>query len=426
MNGAETGTETGALTEADAAAEAQPHEPVERAGTSCRPTPPPRILHARLQLKSVTFSGGSDIDNDTLGDFKPPHFLVGRKEVVVWRGRFPAQFPYAITRGKKLKAVAVFTVTQQPTGAETVKIDAVAVVHFDCTLKFSGKVDVTPSSTMVSTELMVSDVPLPNAIHRVEPLTINWFQTPVDKARHPAGSSANTLYLTLNTPTTTPLYWTLLEVSCVAASGKTTVDDLRSASYGALETRSIRRKRDGHPLTYWNPRTTTAWSIQRLLAAADGSGQCGSWAEFLVAMWKSHGDDGGHKVVIARSIDKFKAQTGDTLFLVKKWTFVEPLYRADARTFHYRYGVNCKEGKPTPGQTSRNPWPEFYNHFIVIADTKYYDPSYGSPIFRNKLKWENASIDGLHRGEYCGYRKSLLDESDQLLEFEDLETGKRL
>lgn len=389
---------------------------------------PRAAVHARLRLKSVTFSGGSDVDNDTFGNFPTPHFLVGRAADRSPRVQRPAQFPYSIPRATKLGATAVFDVTQQPTASESVTVDAQTTIR-GTTLRFRGDVTVRPSDTEVTTPRLESDVALPNTILKVDPLSLDWFQTPCDVARHSAGTSGNTLYVTLDTPTKSPLHWTLLEVSCTAASGETTVARLRSQSYGALQTRTIRRARDNHNLTYWNPRTTSAYSTQLLLAAGDGSGQCGSWAEFLIDMWKAHGDNGGHKVGIARSISDWLGRRPMPLFLVKNWRF-DPPHPANPRTFHYEFQVKCFETPGVPGQNSPNPPPHFLNHFIVIASGEFYDPSYGSPTFSTKLAWENASIDGLGDGNYArgnhgGYRKSALSTT-QLLEFVDLDTGTML
>jgi len=386
-------------------------------------------VHARLQLKSLTFSGGSDIDNDAYGNFLTPHFLVGRAADASPRVQLPAQFPYAITLATKLRAVAVFNVTQQPTASESVTIDAEAVVA-GTTLRFRSSVTVNPSDTEVTTSSLMSDVNLPNTILKVDPLTINWFQTPCDVARRPAGSSANTFYITLDTPTTSALYWTLLEVSCTAASAETTVTGLRSKSYAALRTLDIKRKRDNQDLTYWNPRRPTASSIRSLLYSANGSGECGAWAEFLVDMWKSHGDDGGHKALISRSISDFRHRIRRRtmqFFLVKNWLFYPP-HPAVPEKFVYKLHLECIETPGVAGQNSPNPPPAFKNHFIVIVPnvrgSKFYDPSYGSQVFSTMLAWENDSIDGLLSGNLTGYRKSYL-RSTQLLELEDLKTGNR-
>ncbi len=398
--------------------------PAASAITACQST----TVHARLQLKSVTYSGGVDIDNDTFGNFPAPHFLVGRAADASRRVQRPAQFPYAITRATRLSVMAVFDVVQHPTAAESVSIDAEAVIA-GTTLRFRGSVTVNPSDTEVTTATLASDADLPDTVLKVDPFTIAWFQTPCDVARHPAGSSTNTLYITLAAPTTAPLYWTLLEISCAAAPGETTAAGLRSRSYAALQTRAIKRKRDNHDLTYWNPDTTTAYNTRLLLAAADGSGQCGSWAEFLVDMWKSHGDNTGHKVGIAQSIDAWLNSRAMPLFLVKNWRF-NPPHPTNPRTFHYEFEVKCLEQPGGPGQNSPNPPPHFLNHFIVTAGGDFYDPSYGSPVVSAKLAWENASIDGLgngnyQRGNHGGYRKSDLS-AEQLLEFVDLVTSTRL
>jgi len=73
---------------------------------------PPSVVHVRLRLKSVTFSGGSDVNNDTFGNFPTPHFLVGRAANRSPGVQRPAQFPCAIPRATKLGATAVFEVMQ--------------------------------------------------------------------------------------------------------------------------------------------------------------------------------------------------------------------------------------------------------------------------------------------------------------------------
>jgi len=228
-------------------------------------------------------------------------------------------------------------------------------------------------------------------------------------------------------------------VSCTAAAGETTVPGLRSKSYGALQTRAISRARDNHPLTYWKPETTMATNTFLLLKALDGSGQCGSWAEFLIDMWKAHGDNGRHKVLIAQSIIALR-NNQSILFLVKNWYF-DPPHPVDPRTFLYEFRAQCFDKPGVPGQNNPDPPPTFKNHFIVNAGGKLYDPAYGSPTFSTTLAWENASIDGLgphyqwgfcgvdgrdhHAGFYCGYRKSDLSTT-QLLEFVDLTTERML
>jgi len=402
-----------------------PDTPADCPTASC----PESIVHARVKIKSVTFSGGKAIDNDTFGNFKTPHFLEGRAADPSKRKQLPAQFPYAVKRATKLSLTAVFEVTQQPTGAESVAVDG-EVTLAGTTLKWAGSVSVSPSDTEVSLSTTTSDVALPDKIAKADPLTVEWKQTPVDVARMGAGSSASPLYVTLDTPKKSPLYWTLLDISCTAAAGETTEAGMRTKSYDAFQTRALKRKRDGHDLTYWNPRTTNAWDTKKLLAAADGSGQCGSWAESLVDMWQAHGDDSGHKVIISQDILKFSRNEYVPLFLVKNWTF-DPPHPADPKTFSYAYTTKCHEKPGAPGQNSADPPPHFQNHFIVVSDGKLYDPSYGSPVFTNTLDWENASIDGLGTHSWAdpsglgGYRKSALT-STQLLQFVDIVTSAYL
>ncbi len=55
-----------------------------------------------------------------------------------------------------------------------------------------------------------------------------------------------------------------------------------------------------------------------------------------------------------------------------------------------------------PGQNNPNPPGSFENHFIVLFNNQYYDPSYGDGPYGGQTldiahaAWEDASIDGFY------------------------------
>jgi hypothetical protein len=53
------------------------------------------------------------------------------------------------------------------------------------------------------------------------------------------------------------------------------------------------------------------------------------------------------------------------------------------------------------GQDNPEPPPSFANHFIVLAQGKFYDPSYGAGPFNTENDHENAASDGLKRGTHA-------------------------
>jgi hypothetical protein len=60
-----------------------------------------------------------------------------------------------------------------------------------------------------------------------------------------------------------------------------------------------------------------------LLRADNASGQCGSWASFLLDMYQVHGITRGVKVALAR-LALYWRGNGTVGFLVKHWQFFTP------------------------------------------------------------------------------------------------------
>lgn len=358
-------------------------------------------VHAIIALKELTFSGNHLVDKDTRGVFSPPEWVNGRSQ----------QWPVCYTRVKNIKLKAKFEVMAPPTATETVKVKGVVKLD-QTTLEWTGSVSVSPGDKEVTTGELTSSAPLPNYVACYDPMTIQWEAEPAGDFAYLAGASSNTLYVTLGDPSGTPAYWTLLDISCRSAHGATTAARLIRDGYSQYTSRALTRMRDGRGLTYWNPDTTRAMNTEQLLARGDGSGQCGSWSEFLIDMYKCHGES-GQKIIVVVSIPDFynsfsddpTVRAGAAGFLVKNWRFVGKGTRKAPWT-HVMH-IDCEKMPGIPGQRNDNPPPAFYNHFIVHALGQYYDPSYGGGPIANQDDWENGAIDGLFRGSFCGYPKSL-------------------
>ncbi len=371
----------------------------------------PPTVHAQLRIKEITFSDNHTVERDTLGSFSSPE----------WQSMVAAadNAPLCYTRDTKIKMTVKFAVTRQPTASEPVQIEGEVSIG-SSTMQWTKIITVGSGDTEVSATNMASNIELPNEVNCYDPLTIAWRANPASTGWSSAGSSSHIVYVVLADPSGTPVYWTLIDISCRAAAGKTTEDDVVANAYRPFQSRALTRKRDSQNLTYWNPDTTTTTNTSQLLARANGSGQCGAWAEFLIDMYKCHGISSADKVYIVRNQRRTEA------FLVKNWNFIGTGSHSPPWT--HTLGAECVVLPGVSGQRNPNPPPAFENHFIVIHNGQFYDPSYGSTPFANQTTWENASIDGLFKPGtpgLAGYKKSA-HSTTNLLEFYNMRTGVRI
>ena len=379
-------------------------------GSPCNSTaPPPPLVHAALTIKELTFSGGHSVEKDTLGNFPSPEWLDTRTQA--------DQSPISYKKNTKIQLTAKFKVSTQPSSTETVEIKG-DVAFGSAALQWTGTVSVSPTDTEATMPVATSSAPLPDQVDCFDAQDITWQMNPAGAGWSAAGTTRNIIYVTLGDPVGTPNYWTLLDISCRAARGDSSPASLVSHVFAPLSTRTLTRKRDGHSLTYWNPPTTRATNTQLLLAATDGSGQCGSWSEFLLDMYKVHGISNADKILIQRDSHRTLS------FLVKNWRFNHPP-PSSANSLTHVIGTECVKLPGIPGQTNPNPPPAFQNHFIVRFSGQFYDPSYGAGPFSDQLTWERSAIDGLLDSARAGFDKSL-NPSTKLLEFIDLTTGTRI
>lgn len=129
-----------------------------------------------------------------------------------------------------------------------------------------------------------------------------------------------------------------------------------------------------------------------------------SWAEFLIDCFKVHGIGAANKVLITTT-HKSDATSNTPKkrghMLVKKWLFFINGTAARHPFTHYRNQIIDLKG--VAGQGNDNPYSEFYNHFIVKYNNKYYDPSYGGGVYDTQEEWEDASLAG-----FLVYKKNIV------------------
>lgn len=376
------------------------------------PTPTAPTRHARLEVAEVAFKDNHPIDRDTLGPFPGPDWQRGRDAT--------QQAPACYTRDTRVKVQATFRVTSAPSAAETVRVRGKASIG-STTLQWEGDITVSSGDATVTSPVLTSTAKLPNQVECVEGVQIEWEANPEGTGWGGAGSSEHVFYVLLGDPAGTPAFWTLVDTSCRAAAGESSVGGTVARTFDPFLTRAMTRRRDGRPLTYWNPTTTTVTNTRELLASGDGSGQCGSWSEFLIDMYRVHGITDGEKVLIVRTVaDWHSSRSG---FLVKNWLFGPR--GSLPQPFTHEMGTECVELPGIPGQTNPNPPPAFYNHFIVRHGGQFYDPSYGGGPTATQDLWENGAIDGLFRGQGAGFEKSR-NAATRLVEFYSMTTRQRI
>ena len=362
------------------------------------------IRHAAINIKQITFAGNHIVERDTFGNFPQPEWLDTRSA--------SDQSPVCYTRARNVQLTPTFHVTCDPTQTDQVEIRAEAVWR-SVVMNFHGTVSVSPGDQTVTAAQMASDVALPNCVDCIDPFELSWGMNPAGQGWNSAGLTDNIFYVVLGDPANgRPAYWTLLDVSCRAATLQTTDTGVISAVFGPLRGRQIKRKRDNADLTYWgtNPYALTgAMSTPMLLNAANASGQCGSWANFLLDMYQVHGITRGVKVALARSSLYWRGN-GTVGFLVKSWRFNTPPPSSANGWTHILY-TQCVIVQRAPRQNNANPPEYFMNHYIVWIDGQYYDPSYGAGPFASQSAWENGSMDGLvdttANPRMAGFDKSL-------------------
>ncbi len=356
----------------------------------------------RLEIKEITFEG-HEVLNDGLAEIDQPFdkkWVKGRKEHAVNEKTSDVQSPLCFTQGKKIKLQAKFEVVDKATEDEDVKVEA--MLGFG---KLEGTVKVTAGASEASLATTQSSATLPKTVDAEASWTITWKHLDHDGTTWlDADQSKHRRYVLLGDPKE-KVYLTLLDVSCVAAKGKGTADDLVTESFKPFVAakgtgKGFKRRGDGVEMSYYNKGVSTATgnavqTTSGMLGSADGTGRCGGWATLLGHMWKMHGVTSTKRWYI-RATDK-ALMNFDLRFLVKNCTFNGAGTRPNGAYSHEgapaKNEVQKQEGIPGHGQN--NPQFDFGDHVVVKYGGKLYDPSYGVGPYSDDDTYLAAALDGL-------------------------------
>jgi hypothetical protein len=320
--------------------------------------------------------------------------------------------------GGTIKLSAKFTVLQVPTDSEKVKITGTAVFG-GINLKWEQEVTVNPGDKEVTFTEIHSDNPLNAGVATGAPLKISWTATAptvlyadgsTDEPEK-IGESENLSYVVLKknpvelktNPTKIVRYWTLLEVSCRGANGKTTENDFVPAAFAPFklstgDNKGMQRMGDGERLSYYKHgdetvATADVYTALGILSSADGTGRCGGWADVLIHLFNMHGVDSATKYALVRYYKKTLTNTDRTLrFLVKNCTLpaTTNIHAAPYRNF----GNTLSKTDGVSGQGKTNPQFDFSDHVTVKHNGQIYDPSYGIGPYNSTYEYEQAAIEG--------------------------------
>ena len=353
----------------------------------------------KLAIEEITFNSHT-IYNDGVGEVKKKFdkkWKKGRKDPKAGRKAKSSQSPLCFTRHKKIKLSAKFKIdpAEKATEDENVKIEA--DLGFG---KIEGTVAVSAGADEATLALTESSAKLPNVVGAEPAWEITWkSRDSADAAWREAGKSKHIRYEVLGKPKS-KLYFTLLHISCDAAKGKSTADDLVAESFkpyaAATGTgKGFQRKGDDKRLSYYLNGWKTvngfdAQTTEGLLGSADATGRCGGYATLLIHMWDMHGVASAQRWYI-RARDK-DYHNPNLRFIVKNCTFNAGT-RVNSAYTHEGDPVKTEvvkiDGIAGHGQT--NPQFDFGDHVVVKYGGKLYDPSYGvGPYDTDKLYLEDA------------------------------------
>lgn len=345
-------------------------------------------IHAVLAIEELKFSGNNLVEQDTLGNFLQPEWQMGRAQA--------KQAPVAYARATRISCTPKFKITTAPCRMETVAVKGTATFGA-LSLEWAGTVTVNPGDTLVEAPTAFSsNKPLPNEVGIFDPCDITWQANPGNAGWGPAGVTNNVMYVTLGNPVSTN-YWTLLDISCRAAAGKANENDFIESSFAPFAGRlgdgnGFKRKRDGTELTYYkfgsDTPSASVFLCSDLLSRADGTGRCGAWARFLVAMHEVHG------VTSSKVIGVVPKSAG--LLIVKNCTFSST--GSLPTPFTHKGVSECVKDDGLPGQGKSNPQFTFGDHALVQHLTGIYDPSYGVGPKPDIKTWEDGGIVGIGDG----------------------------
>lgn len=342
-----------------------------------------------LKVKEISFFDDLDIYKDKVGSApKIPE--------LVWKDTNAADEnePVAYVKASTMKVTVKFEVSPVPTSPVTgVTIEG----EIPGLGKFKKTGVTIPAAAEMTESDITADTPLPTTTKFYNTMNVTWRHVPDGKACpgplcSDDGASAHKVYVTLATPSQPKLFLTTLHLAVSkdgASDPKTAADNSWSLFAGPANITAW----DGTRKLYYYRAGVgfvgCALTEEQLLTAANGSGQCGSFAHLLMAVFATNGI--ASEWVNIETVDGLQ-------FLVKRWTRGVPSYPGAP---DYKWSMQFNLGDPmvppqpggvfgdltnTPdlkGQNSAPPSEKlFARHFIVKMTLNpaysYYDPSYGA------------------------------------------------
>ena len=264
----------------------------------------------------VVDKNADGVIDDTVGDYSVPDTYV-RGDTVIVTAKFQAGQTQPVRPGQTPRAVYV-----EGQG-------------------YTFHIPLTPLTDMGSYLLLPSTAAtaaLPNYVHVSGGISWKFYlwggsQPPPEGQplqEMPVVSASSVLYVTLDTPATTPVYHTLIDLSTTAAAWAATPQEVVEDTYrNAFATRSVYTAlpamgpiatRVRRPLFYYKNPITSGWDTQETTTEGllrTGDGQCGAWVNFFLDTLKAHGIDGVERGLVRPKGD-------DKWLAVNNWGFTDP------------------------------------------------------------------------------------------------------
>lgn len=291
--------------------------------------------------------------------------------------------------------------TRNTTASVAVLLVAVPALPSGTTLITSGKVEIrgkgtslpsysmpatvaTSDATGISVAATALSSAFPNTVYcYAPPVGIQWdYSNDGGTTWTNAGVTSHKVYVTLDNPATPNLYQTVLETGCIAAQGKSSVNDVVSAVVSAFTSLKVKRAADGTIMQYWGPVATPdpgIFTTESLISHADG--RCGAWQNFLIDVLKAQNIPS--QAILVQDKQPTSVPAGLTF--------------GPADSALAVYQSIPAQGNPTPAY-------KFIDHAVVEIPSipafavNVYDPSYGkvysfSNLAASQQAWEDTAVD---------------------------------
>ena len=323
-----------------------------------------------------------------------------RAGIQAGRATAQVQSPLCWSAGATMRVRAGLRVTRRTTDDETVPVEGRATID-GVAMTWAATVQV-PASAQIGDEVVVAQVAASAALPAgkvlcVDAMRIDWFMQDADAATWVAcGHTTHQLYVTLAAPQKA-LYWTLLDITCRAAHGRTTALTVVDSTFNAFRAqtgdgRGFRRLGDDVTLRYYGEGANTVQGSEvqtprGILSNATGSGRCGGWARLMAHTMELHGIN-----VLLYTMD-CSALAANTVLHVRNFTHNGAGTCTTAPYTHK--GSECTKLDGLPGQGKTNPQFLFGDHAAVYYNNQIYDPSYGVGPEADPARYERNAVAGL-------------------------------